>query len=530
MNLIQFLLRASWTTVAIAVFTGSLSGACSALLIALINNAVSNKSTSQWSFVGLAVVALVTGIMSQYLLVSLSQSAVYKLRLHMSGWILECPLRHLEELGANRLLATLTDDVQAISGTVFSIPFLCVDIALILGGFVYLGWLSWLVFLGTIVCLAAAIALVHFLLTKARFILKLAREQQDQLFKHFRALTDGIKELKLHTQRREAFLQEELQVTAALSRDYNITSMGIAAIASNVGQLMFFIIVGLLVFGLPQLITISTPVLSGYVLTITYLMRPFGDVLRLLPELNRASVALQKIDTLGLSLASSSEIISQYKPELQHFNSIELNQITHTYHREREDSSFTLGAINLVFHPGELIFIVGGNGSGKSTLAKLITGLYIPEAGEIYLDGQLVTELNREAYRQLFTAVFADFYLFEKVLGININNLDTQAQQYLRQLQLEHKVNVKNGILSTTDLSQGQRKRLTLLTAYLENRPIYLFDEWASDQDPLFREIFYKQLLPQLKHRGKTVLAITHDDRYFHLADRLIKLDYGKLV
>lgn len=531
MNLIQFLLRASWTTVAIAIFTGSLSGACSAILIALINNAVSNNSsTSQWSFVGLAVVALLTGIMSQYLLVSLSQSAVYKLRLRMSGWILECPLRHLEELGANRLLATLTDDVQAISGTVFSIPFLCVDIALILGGFVYLGWLSWLVFLGTIVCLAAAIALVHFLLTKARFILKLAREQQDQLFKHFRAITDGIKELKLHTQRREAFLQAELQVTAALSRDYNITSMGIAAIASNVGQLMFFIIVGLLVFGLPQLITISTPVLSGYVLTITYLMRPFGDVLRLLPELNRASVALQKIDTLGLSLASSSEIISQNKPELQHFNCIELNQITHTYHREHEDSSFTLGAINLAFHPGELIFIVGGNGSGKSTLAKLITGLYIPEAGEIYLDGQLVTELNREAYRQLFTAVFADFYLFEKVLGININNLDTQAQQYLKQLQLEHKVKVKDGILSTTNLSQGQRKRLTLLTAYLENRPIYLFDEWASDQDPLFREIFYKQLLPQLKHRGKTVLAITHDDRYFHLADRLIKLDYGKLV
>lgn len=535
MNLIGFLLRASWTTVAIAVFTGSLSGACSALLIALINNAISsdNRSTNQfiWGFIGLAVIALLTGIVSQYLLVRLSQSAVYKLRIRLSGWILSCPLRHLEELGANRLLATLTDDVEAISRTVFSIPFLCVDIALILGGFIYLGWLSWLVFLGTLVCIAVAIAFVHFLLTKARFILKLAREQQDQLFKHFRAITEGIKELKLHTQRREAFLKEELQVTAALSRDYNVTSLGIAAIASNVGQLLYFIIVGLLVFGLPQLTTTSTSVLSGYVLTITYLMRPITDILTTLPALNRASVALETIDTLGLSLATRSENISQDQPKSQPlFNSVELIQLTHTYHREHEDSSFTLGPINLTFQPGELIFIVGGNGSGKSTLAKLITGLYIPEAGEIYLDGQPITELNREAYRQLFTAVFADFYLFEKVLGISINNLDTQAQQYLRKLHLEHKVKVKDGILSTTDLSQGQRKRLTLLTAYLENRPIYLFDEWASDQDPLFREIFYKQLLPQLKHRGKTVLAITHDDRYFHLADRLIKLDYGKLA
>jgi putative ATP-binding cassette transporter len=535
MNLIGFLLRASWTTVAIAILTGSLSGACSVLLLALVNNAVSSKnpSTSQfaWGFIGLAVVALLTGILSQFLLVNLSQSAVYKLRLRLSSWILSCPLPHLEELGANRLLATLTDDVAAISGTVFSIPFLCVDIALILGGFVYLAWLSRLVFLGTLACLLAAIASVHFLLTKARSVLKLAREEQDRLFRHFRAITDGIKELKLHTQRREAFLKEELQVTAALSRDYNVTSLGIAAIASNVGQLLFFIIVGLLVFGLPQLTTISTLVLSGYVLTITYLMRPLADILTTLPALNRASVALQKIDTLGLSLASHSEIISQERADPQSFfNSIELIQTTHTYHREREDSSFTLGPINLTFHPGELVFIVGGNGSGKSTLAKLITGLYIPETGEIRLDGQLITELNREAYRQLFTAVFSDFYLFERILGININNLDTQAQQYLKQLQLEHKVQVKDGVLSTTDLSQGQRKRLTLLTAYLENRPIYLFDEWASDQDPLFREIFYRQLLPELKRRGKTILAVTHDDRYFCLADRLIKLDYGKLV
>lgn len=301
-------------------------------------------------------------------------------------------------------------------------------------------------------------------------------------------------------------------------------------IASNVAQLMFFVIVGLLVYGLPQLTNISSPVLSGYVLTITYLTRPIGDILTTLPSLNRVSVALEKIDTLGLSLASSSEITSIDQPQPQHFNCIELIQIIHTYHREQEDNSFTVGPIDLVIHPGELIFIVGGNGSGKSTLAKLITGLYIPEAGEICLDGQAINDQNREAYRQLFTAVFSDFYLFEQILGININNLDAQAQHYLQQLQLEHKVKVEDGLLSTTNLSQGQRKRLTLLTAYLENRPIYLFDEWASDQDPFFRGMFYKQLLPQLKHRGKTVLAITHDDRYFHLADRVIQLDYGKLV
>ncbi|NJL81182.1 MAG: ATP-binding cassette domain-containing protein, partial [Richelia sp. SM2_1_7] len=185
--------------------------------------------------------------------------------------------------------------------------------------------------------------------------------------------------------------------------------------------------------------------------------------------------------------------------------------------------------INLKFKPGELVFIVGGNGSGKSTLIKLITGLYVPNKGNILFDNRPITNENREWYRQQFSVVFYDFYLFERLLGIEENSA-TEIQNYLIQLELERKVTVKDGILSTTNLSQGQRKRLALLTAYLENRPIFVFDEWASDQDPVFKEIFYHKLLPELKQRGKTVIVVSHDDRYFDKCDRIIKLDYGSVV
>jgi putative ATP-binding cassette transporter len=204
--------------------------------------------------------------------------------------------------------------------------------------------------------------------------------------------------------------------------------------------------------------------------------------------------------------------------------------VTHSYHREQEESSFVLGPIDLSFRPGELIFLIGGNGSGKTTLAKLLTGLYIPEAGEIRLNGQLITDENRESYRQHFSAIFTDFYLFESLLGLDHPELDQLAQKYLARLQLDHKVQVIDGNLSTTALSQGQRKRLALLAACLEDRPFYIFDEWAADQDPLFKEIFYEQLLPELKSKGKTALVLSHDERYYHVADRIIKLDYGKLV
>ena len=538
MNLIEFLLKASWKSVLAAAITGSISGIGSAGAIALINHSIGQISPTQpqappqlfWGFLGLVIVALTTTLISQFLLAQLAQDAIYKLRLRISGWILASPLRHLEELGSSRLLATLTEDIQAISSGVFSIPTLCVNAAIVIASLAYLGWLSMWVLLGTLVFMGLSITLVQVLIDRAVRSFTAAREENDALMQHFQAITNGIKELKLHFQRREDFVQEDLQTTAATLREYRIGSQRAIALSGGVGELSFFVLLGLLVYGLPQIQTVSAELLSGYVLTISYLMRPIGNTLAILPSLTQAGVALRKIDTLGLSLASRAETLARIGTTDRQFKQIDIRQATHNYQLAGQENTFTLGPIDLTLYPGELVFIVGGNGSGKSTLAKLITGLYVPDAGEILLDGILVDDRNRELYRQLFSTVFADFYLFERLLGLGLQDLDAQAKTYLEQLQLTHKVTIQNGKLSTTALSQGQRKRLALLTAYLEDRPIYLFDEWAADQDPFFREIFYQQLLPELKQRGKAVLVISHDDRYFHLADRLLKLDYGQIV
>ncbi|MEG4812420.1 cyclic peptide export ABC transporter [Microcoleus sp. F8-D3] len=532
MNVIWLLLKASWLNVSIAILTGLISGGCSAILISLINQAISDNSNGNlvWYFAGLAVLALVSGVISQFLLIYLSQEAVYNLRLSLSRGILSTPLRNLEELGANRLLATLTDDVGTLSNTIFLIPFLCVDIAVVIGCLTYLSTIYATVFVVVFGFLVLTIGTVQLLLNKMRKFFDLAREEQDILFKHFRSITEGIKELKLHSLRRQEFFTEELQGSADASRDYNVTALNTGAVAMGVGQLLFFMLMGLLLFILPKFVPVSTPVLSAYILTSTYLMSPFNNILQRLPALFRANTSVEKIERMGLALASQAEISSTVKlPDTAQWETLELNRVVHSYPGEKEDSNFILGELNLKFHPGQLVFIIGGNGSGKSTLAKLITGLYIPESGKILLDGQPITEENREWYRQHFSAIYSDFYLFERLLGMTNHDLDKQAAEYLREFHLENKVQVKDGVLSTTALSQGQRKRLALLTAYLEDRPIYLFDEWASDQDPFFRDIFYKQLLPELKRRGKTVFAISHDDRYFDLADRAIKLDYGKV-
>ncbi len=538
MNLIQFLLRASWRSVLAAAIAGTLGGIGSAAALAVINQSISQITPVHpqpapelfWGFVGLVAVTLVNNLISQFLLVQLAQDAIYQLRLRISGWILAAPLQHLEELGANRLLATLTEDIQAISNAVFNIPGLCVSAALIFAALAYLGWLSGWILAGTLLFMVLAIGLVQLLINRAVYWFTQAREENDALMQHFRAITDGVKELKLNSMRREDFIADDLTATAAALRNYRVGSQRAIALSATLGDVMLFVLFGLLVFGLPHITTLSAGLLSGYIITMSFLMRPIGSILATLPSLSQAGVALRKIDTLGLSLTSQAELSARTTAIPSQFTQIEIVQATHSYHSAGPEASFTLGPIDLKIVPGELIFIVGGNGSGKSTLAKLIVGLYLPDSGEVRLDGVAIDEANREHYRQLFSTVFADFYLFDRLVGMRLDNLDAQAKTYLEQLQLAHKVEVRAGKLSTIALSQGQRKRLALLTAYLEDRPIYLFDEWAADRDPFFREIFYQQLLPELKQRGKAVIVISHDDRYFHLADRLLKLDYGTIV
>jgi putative pyoverdin transport system ATP-binding/permease protein len=184
----------------------------------------------------------------------------------------------------------------------------------------------------------------------------------------------------------------------------------------------------------------------------------------------------------------------------------------------------------LSFVPGELVFLVGGNGSGKSTLAKLVAGLYSPEVGEVRLNGIPVCDGERDDYRQLFGAVFVDSYLFGRVTNHSDPRRLAQAQRYLTEFRLDQKVRVKDGIFCTSGLSQGEKKRLALVTAYLDDRPFYIFDEWAANQDPQFKEVFYRRLLPDLTARGKTVLVVSHDDRYFAVADRVVRLEEGSIV
>ncbi|HEV2146076.1 MAG TPA: cyclic peptide export ABC transporter [Longimicrobiaceae bacterium] len=524
--------RAILTAVIVA---GVVNGLGNMVLVAVVNHAINADGSGgrglAWIFLGVCAVLPVARYLSEFLLIFLSERATFQLRMSMTGRILAAPLRSLEEMGTPRLLATLTNDIPAVVGTFSILPLLCMNLAIVAGSLVYMGVLSGQLLLGVFVFLAVGVLGYQLPLHRAQGHVRALRERVDLLFGHFRALTEGIKELKLSAERRRAFLEEELEHTAVELQAHNVAAHRLFTASVSWGQVLVFLVIGLLAFVVPRFTPVEPVVLTGYVLAILYIVTPIQVVMNSMPQLSRAVVAMERVERLGLELGrDASAAPPRLSPPPASWRSLELDGVTHAYYAEHERTTFTLGPLHLAFRPGEIVFVTGGNGSGKTTLAKLLTGLYRPESGEIRVDGAPVAEDGIEGYHRLFSVVFSDFHLFDRLLGVDTRDLDAQARRYLALLQLDHKVGVEEGKLSTTELSQGQRKRLALLAAYLEDRPIYLFDEWAADQDPVFKEVFYHQLLPQLKERGKTVIAISHDDRYFHVADRRIKLEYGQVV
>ena len=271
--------------------------------------------------------------------------------------------------------------------------------------------------------------------------------------------------------------------------------------------------------------------LAKFVLVLMYLKGPVGQIVLSLPMFSLALVSFRNVAELSEKFSSPEpDLISHHaigEPALT--DRLTLQGVRYTFSQVGDLEPFSLGPIDFEIHKGETVFITGENGSGKTTLIKLILGLYEPSEGEIRYDGELITNSNRDDYRQNFSAIFFDFFLFEQLIE---SDPATEAEicRYLERLDIAHKVSVYAGCFTTVDLSAGQRKRLALVETFTEKRPIVVLDEWAAEQDPTFRRIFYREIVPEMKRRGQTLIVVSHDDRYFDAADRLIHIEGGRIA
>jgi putative pyoverdin transport system ATP-binding/permease protein len=473
---------------------------------------------------------------SQMTLMGLTQEAVYRLRIELCRKVLATPYRKLEDFGKARLLAILTTDITTYTQAAQLVPSVFGNGIVIVVCLGYVAWLSWKVF----VCFALLLALGTSAYSYADLWptrqMRKAREQVDVLYRLFRSLLEGTRELQLNASRAGYFIDQVVDPSARRYRSLYVRAMACYTLLENSGAALFFVVIGLMLFVMPIWLPQPSTVMITLTFLLLYLISPVGEVMTALPNLRQSTIALGRIRQLDVELTVRNEVLTGSSP-LDPFLRpdtgaplLRLESVCHQFPGLTEDKPFMLGPIDLSVQQGEILFIVGGNGSGKSTLAMLLLGLYEPEQGSIALNGVVVDRLTLAHYRQYFSAVFADFHLFDEILCDDQHEIASRATYYLEKLGLARKVKVESGRFSTTNLSLGQRKRMALVSSYLEDRPIYLFDEWAADQDPAFKRVFYTELLPELKQQGKTVFVISHDDAYFHCADRVVKLSEGRLI
>ena len=525
MSIYLMLLRTTGALFFVALACSVIGGLSNAALLALINQGLSASDAQRWQlawqFALLALLMLGTRTLSQSLFMSMGQRSKAELRRMLVQQVADAGYANLELHGMPRALSILTQDLDQVVVFFIALPSFVMSLAVIVGCMGYLGYLSLAVMVIALITVLVGSLGYSWVHRRALQLMRRSRQREETLTGEVSALFSGAKELRLHAPRKHAFLHNKLFHTIEQVRVERTRGYVLYALANIWASVFFFAFIGVVMFLLSSVLNLRGAVMSGFAMVFLYMIVPIESALTALPGLTMTQVALTRIQTMQQQLPAEQTAFDA--PPIS-FRQLELRDIT--YHHD----AFKLGPLSLQFQPGELVYLTGGNGSGKTTLARLLTGLYQADSGQLILDDETINEASRARYRQLFSAVFNDFHLFEDLQGIDSACWNDEAQKLLDALQLTHKVTLEEGKFSTLALSTGQRKRLALMVAWLEDRPFYLFDEWAADQDPAFREVFYHQLLPALKARGKAILVITHDDRYFHLADRCLKLELGQLV
>ncbi|GKS83146.1 cyclic peptide export ABC transporter [Acidovorax sp. SUPP1855] len=524
--------------IALSAIAGILAGAATVALLATINQVLNRPGGMAGglllTFIALCATALAGRAASDISTNLVGQRLVAQVRKSLAQKILAAPIDALERYRTHRLMPVLTQDVDMISDVAFALASTVISMAIALGCLIYLAVLSLPLFGMLVIALVFGITIQVMAQSRGVAGFWKARDHEEQLHKAYRGISEGAKELRMHRARRRRIFGEQIERTVDAIRDINRRAINTYVLATAFGSALFFLLIAL-ILGWAAFRTMEPAVLSGFVLVLLFLKGPMDQIAGSLPGIGRAKVAFQRIADLSARFASPEPHLhlDRDPSEVDLKAGIELRGVRYAFDAAEGGDPFELGPIDLQLRKGELVFVVGDNGSGKTTLIKLLLGLYAPQAGEILLDGKAVTPQTRDDYRQLFTTVFSDFYLFEDLVaggdGAQVEALPQAALPYLERLEIAHKLSVKDGSFSTIDLSTGQRKRLALVHAYLEGRPVLVFDEWAADQDPTFRHLFYTELLPELRAKGHLLVVISHDDRYFHLADRLVCMRAGQV-
>ncbi len=517
----------------------AISGLANAFLLAIVNNAsaiaasTENVRTHQFILflIAFAIYALCNKIAQSQANV-VAEKLLKDLRIRILDKIRKSKLLLVDRLGRGELYTKLSQELNRISEMLpYFVNAIQQSIFLVFC-LVYIATLSIIAFLGiTFVCTAGILIFFRYKKSLDEEINK-STAKESELVDNISHIIDGFKEIRINLKKSDSIFNAFRRI-ADQNESLKLVLGSKYVFISLYSSLFLYSLLGIIVFVFPQYIEGYKDVVIKLTATTLFLMSPLSFLVTFIPIFSRANITIENLNKMEEKLdhrrPDKGEDQPDYESLFRDFRKIALNAATFSYTDSQGLPVFTAGPVDMEINRGEMLFIVGGNGSGKSTLLKLLTGLYTPGAGVITIDGIQIDQNNLQGLSELFSCIFSDFHLFDRLYGLEDIKAE-EAELLIEKMELKDKVTYADGRFSNLNLSTGQRKRLALIISLLEDKSIYVFDEWASDQDSHFREFFYGTILKDLREKGKTIIAVTHDDRYWGSADRVIKLELGRVV
>lgn len=534
-----------------AFAVAAVSGLSNALILAVVNSAAEHaeQSSSRPLYaVGFAAVMVLYVIAQRWILTQAAQQIegiIHRVRMRLVRTLKDCELLDVEGLGRAVIYSGIARHTQTLSQSASTLTIAAQMAIMVVFASLYIAWISITSFIVLVVFMAIALTIYFRRSFSVQNNLQETLAMDNDVYGAVDDLLDGFKEAKLSRAKTAAILErvEQISGEAAGLRTHTQTQLAQNFVFS---QTTFYLLLGVMVFIVPMFAEGYSDVVQKSTTAVLFIIGPISGIIGSMPIFENASAAAREIMTLEERLKKLAGLNGHGEPGSPLgatditpgpslngkpvFDAIELKGAEFRFAAPADDPNggFTIGPIDLMVSRGETLFITGGNGSGKSTLLRVLTGLYPVSRGQLYRDGRIVRTDRLQDHRELFSAVFSDFHLFRHLDAVAPEMME-EADDWLRLLEIDSKVMVRGGAFSTTDLSSGQRKRLALIGAVLENRPILVLDEWAADQDPMFRRKFYREILPRLKARGQTIIAVTHDSRFFDAADRQLHMEDGQI-
>lgn len=524
--------KATWKLVGIMA---AASGLANGALLGIINGgaAAASESADKMQYLALFVVAMLIFCYAKRVSMTASirtiEDMLQRVRVRIIQKLRVSGLENIERFGKGDVYTKISQDTMTISQSAFFIVNIAQSAIMVLCCLLYIAWLSPWAFVVTVIAVVLAITIYWGHRQGLMEDMNAMSAKEADLVDAVSHILDGFKEIRVNTRKNDAVYdcyRELVEESKALKVKANDTF----TIEIMFSQIFFYVLIATIVFILPQFIPTYSMVVIKTTAAILFIVGPLDMIATTAPLVARSNAALKNlfdledvIDEIPGEVSSFSEV-----SRFAGFKTIRADALHYTYRDRKGDALFAVGPVDLELQRGEIVFFVGGNGCGKTTLMKMLTGLYHADAGKLFVDEEWIDSTAMQDYRELFSPIFSDFHLFDRLYGQEGVPAE-RVMALLKQMGIADKTKFDQGGFTQLKLSTGQRKRLALVATLLEDRDIYLFDEWAADQDPHFRQYFYEEILPDLKRRGKLVLAVSHDDRYWGLADRVVKLEYGRI-